>query len=139
MGTRDAAATATPNPNPGDGPSPLSVPVPGDAASQLVTSSTVHVFTNAAGTVHRVSPTHGRSEDEAATPKGYDLESDEMMEQDLTGGTQIIPGDEDEEIIEAQQKVLEALPDRPMMMLNMDGPLKRYEAIVRKLQTLEAA
>ena len=100
LGTRDAAATATPNPNPGAGPSPLSVPVPGDAASQLVTSSTVHVFTNAGGTVHRVSPTHGRSEDEAATPKRYDLESDEMMEQDLTGGTQIIPGDEDEEIIE---------------------------------------
>ncbi len=46
---------------------------------------------------------------------------------------------EDEAIIEAQQQVIEALPGRSMMMLNMDGPLKRYEAIVRKLRALEPA
>ena len=40
---------------------------------------------------------------------------------------------EDEDIIVAQQAIIDALPDRPMMALNMDGPLSRFEAIVRRL------
>lgn len=46
---------------------------------------------------------------------------------------------EDEDIIEAQQLIIDALPDRPMMPLNMDGPLTRYENIVRKLAREEEA
>lgn len=46
---------------------------------------------------------------------------------------------EDEDIIEAQQQIIDASPDQPMMPLNMDGPLTRYENIVRKLAREEQA
>ncbi|OYW87468.1 MAG: hypothetical protein B7Z20_05050, partial [Sphingobium sp. 32-64-5] len=44
---------------------------------------------------------------------------------------------EDEDIIVAQQTINDALPDRAMMTLNMDGPLTRYANIVRKLMQEE--
>ena len=44
---------------------------------------------------------------------------------------------EDEDIIVAQQRVIAASPDRPMLTVGMDGPHKRYEAIVRKLSAAE--
>jgi vanillate O-demethylase monooxygenase subunit len=40
---------------------------------------------------------------------------------------------EDEEIIVAQQKIIDRDPDRPMMTLGMDGPLVRYHNIVKRL------
>lgn len=46
---------------------------------------------------------------------------------------------EDEDIIEAQQQIIEAMPDRPMMPLNMDGPLTRYSNVVQKLTQVEEA
>lgn len=46
---------------------------------------------------------------------------------------------EDEAMIEGQQKVIDTLPDRAMMPLGMDGPLTRFEGIVRKLAVAEAA
>lgn len=46
---------------------------------------------------------------------------------------------EDEAIIEAQQQIINALPDRPMMTLGMDGPLVRYMNIVKRLKAEEDA
>ncbi|MGE0294535.1 MAG: Rieske 2Fe-2S domain-containing protein [Hyphomonadaceae bacterium] len=46
---------------------------------------------------------------------------------------------EDEDIIVAQQKIIDLGGARPMLTLRMDAPLKRYELVTRRLAGAEAA